>query len=131
VNFFLKPQMSCGLTFTCRSLISFDISSSGLGRLNVKTSPSDDKAAKVEALDVTFLIIGLLVRCGGRYPNPPLRGTGKLVVSFSPKIVDVDLHNLEIDIVVEADDLERIYKTDHGVVLFISIRYMSNGNHVP
>jgi hypothetical protein len=72
----------------------------------VNTSPSDDKAAKVTALDVTFLIIGRLVKSGGRYPNPPLRGTGKLIVSFSPKIVDVDLHNLEIDIMMETDDFE-------------------------
>jgi hypothetical protein len=124
--------MSCGLTFTCLSLISFEISSSGLGRLNVKTSPSDDKAAKVAALDVTFLIIGLLVRCGGRYPNPPLRGTGNLSVSLASSNTDkVNLHNLEIDVMMETDDLERIYKADHGIVLFISIRYMSNGNHVP
>ena len=81
MNFFLKPQISCGFTFTCLSLRSFDISSSGLGRLKVKTSPSDDIAAKEAALLVIFLIIGRLVRCGGRYPNPPLRGTGKLVLS--------------------------------------------------
>jgi hypothetical protein len=86
--------------------MSLDISSNGLGRLNVKTSPSDDKAAKVEALDVTFLIMGLLVRCGGRYPNPPLRGTGKLVVSLTQRNDELDLHNLEIDIMMETDNFE-------------------------
>lgn len=72
----------------------------------MKTSPSDDKAAKLDALDVTFLIIGLLVRCGGRYPNPPLRGTGKLIVSLTQSNIGMVLHDLEIDIMMETDDLE-------------------------
>lgn len=103
--------------------MSFAISSNGLGRLKVKTSPSDDSAAKVAALEVTFLIIGRLVRCGGRYPNPPLRGTGNLDRQLIFETVrKVDLHNLKVDVMMETNDLERIDQADHGVVLHVSIR---------
>jgi hypothetical protein len=34
---------------------------------NEKTSPRDDKAAKVEPHDVILVIVGLATNCGGRY----------------------------------------------------------------
>lgn len=61
VNRFLNAQINCGLTVTCRSLPSLLLSSIGFGKLNVKTSPMDERAAKVLPQQVTFLMDGLSV----------------------------------------------------------------------
>lgn len=54
---FLSAQINCGLTLTCLSRASLEMSSSGFGNENVKTSPMDDKAANPDPQLVTFLIM--------------------------------------------------------------------------
>ena len=85
VKLLRRAQINCGLTVTCRSRASFETSSRGFGRENVKTSPMDDRAAKVCPQLVTFSIIGLMVDWGGRNgkASDRIRGVENLPVSWA------------------------------------------------
>jgi hypothetical protein len=104
------------------------MSSSGLGREKVNTSPMDDSAAKTVPELVSLWIIGRSVDCGGRNGTSERifgvvklqQGVSGLRIAAARECYSPDL---EIRVVMEADDLVRVDEAYHCVVLYPSARF--------